>query len=113
MNPFRKRLIIIGSGAFLIIAAGAIAAYLIATNNRISIDTASIQAPLIDLTTAVPGTLNAVYVQAGDTVAANQPVASVGNQIITSKVAGLIVQVNDTIGAQVSPGQTVVEMIDP
>ena len=50
MTTTRKRLIYIGSGALLIIAAGAIAAYLIVTNSRVSIDTSSIQAPLIDLT---------------------------------------------------------------
>ena len=113
MTTTRKRLIYIGSGALLIIAAGVIAAYLITTSSIVSIDTSSIQAPLINLTPAEPGLLDAVYVHEGDTVAANQPIASVGDQTITSKVAGLIVQVNDTIGAQVSPGQTIAEMIDP
>ena len=97
----------------IIIAAGVIAAYLITTSSIVSIDTSSIQAPLINLTPAEPGLLDAVYVHEGDTVTANQPIASVGDQTITSKVAGLIVQVNNTVGAQVSPGQTVVEMIDP
>ncbi len=113
MDSLRKRLIYVGSGALLIIALGAIAAYAIIVNGRVSVDTASIQAPLISLTSAVPGRLDAVYVHVGDTVAANQPVASVGNQVVTSKVAGLVVSVNDAVGAAVGAGSEVVTMIDP
>jgi len=54
-----------------------------------------------------------VYVQAGDLVAANTPVASVGTQVITSKVAGLVVSVNNVVGAEVGLGANVVTMIDP
>lgn len=113
MHAPRKRLIYIGSGALLIIAAGAIAAYLIAANRSVSIDTASIQAPLIGLAPAAPGRLDAVYVSAGDRVAANQPVASVGTQVITSKVAGLVLQADDAIGSAVGPGVDIVTMLDP
>ena len=77
------------------------------------IDTATISAPLIQLTPVSAGSLNAVYVNEGDTVAANTPVAEVGTEIITTKVAGTIVQVTDTIGAHIAPGESVVEMIDP
>lgn len=113
MSSLRKQLLYVGSGALLIIIAGAVGAYLILTSGRVSIDTASIQAPLIGLTSTVPGVLDAVYVHTGDTVSANQPVASVGTQIITSKVAGLVVSVNDTVGAQVNAGIDIVTMIDP
>ena len=113
MTSTRKRLFSIIGTALLIIAAGVIAAYLIITSGRVSIDTASIQAPLINLTSAAPGRLDALYVQAGDTVTANEPVASVGTQTITSKVAGLVVSVDDTVGAQVSAATPVVTMIDP
>ena len=113
MTPTRKRLFSIIGAALLIIAAGMIAAYFIITNGRVSIDTASIEAPLIGLTSTMPGRLDALYVQAGDTVTANEPVALVGTQTITSKVAGLIVSVDDTVGAQVSATTAVVTMIDP
>lgn len=113
MMSLRKRLIYVGGGALLIIAIGATTAYLITTSGRVSIDTASIQAPLIGLTSTAPGLLDAVYVNVGDLVAANQPVAEVGNQIITSKVAGLVVSVGDTVGAPVGAGGSVVTMIDP
>lgn len=113
MNSLHKRLITIGGGALLIIAAGAVAAYFIVANGRVAVDTASVQAPLIGLTSTAPGRLDALYVHAGDFVAANTPVASVGNQIITTKIAGLIVSVNDIVGAQVGAGVTVATMIDP
>jgi multidrug resistance efflux pump len=113
MMSLRKRVMYFGGGALIIIVAGAIAAFSIVTSGRVSIDTASIQAPLIGLTSTAPGLLDAVYVHPGDTVAANQPVAEVGTQVITSKVAGLVVMVNDTLGAPVSSGQVVAQMIDP
>ncbi len=113
MTSLRTRLIYIGGGALLIIAAGAIAAYLIVANSRVAVDAASIQAPLVMLTPTVPGHLDAVYVHVGDAIAANTPVAQVGSQVITSKVAGLVVSVNDTAGALVGAGESVVTMIDP
>jgi multidrug resistance efflux pump len=109
----RRRLIIWGSPALAILVAAGIAIYIITSGQSVSIDTATISAPLIELTPMSAGSLNAVYVNEGDTVAANTPVAEVGTEIITTKVAGTIVQVNNTIGAQIAPGQTVVEMIDP
>jgi multidrug efflux pump subunit AcrA (membrane-fusion protein) len=112
MTSLRKQLIYIGIGVSIIIV-GAVVAYSIATNGRLSVDTASIQAPLIGLTSAAPGHLDAVYVHPGDIVAANTPVAAVGSQVITNKVAGLVVSVNDTVGALVGAGETVVTMIDP
>lgn len=103
----------VGGAALLIIAAGLTAAYGIATNGRVSVDTASIQAPLIALTPAASGRLDAVYVQPGDTVTANQPLAEVGTQTLTSKVAGLIVSINGAIGSQITSSVPVVTMIDP
>jgi multidrug resistance efflux pump len=112
MDSLKKRLTYFGGGALLILAIGATAAYFIISNGRISVDTATIQAPLINLSPTVPGRLDAVYVNAGDMVAANTPVASVGTQIITSSVAGLIVSVNNVVGAEVGPGANIVTMID-
>jgi multidrug resistance efflux pump len=113
MDSLKKRLTYFGGGALLILAIGATAAYFIVSNGRISVDTATIQAPLINLSPTVPGRLDAVYVNAGDMVAANTPLASVGTQVITSSVAGLIVSVNNVVGAEVDPGTNVVTMIDP
>lgn len=113
MTSSRKRLMYIGGSALLILALGAVAAYFIIIQSRVSVDTATIQAPLISLSPSVPGHLDVVYVHAGDRIAANTPVASVGTQVLTSKVAGLVVSVNNAVGALISAGTPVVTMIDP
>lgn len=104
---------IFGGIAVVIIVAAVVAAYFMLSASRVYIDTASIDAPLINLAPSTAGRLNAVYVNPGDTVAANQPVALVGTEILESKVAGLIVNVNDTVGANVAPGEAVVTEVDP
>ncbi len=109
----KKRLIVYGVVASLIIVLGGVAAYMLMNNRSVYIDTASITAPTIMLGPTSAGRLNAVYVQEGDTIAANTPVAEIGTEIVTSKVAGIVTQVNDTVGAAVTPGTDVVSMIDP
>lgn len=113
MNSFNSRFFAIVGGALLIVALGAVAAYFIVSNSSVAVDAASIEAPLITLTPTVPGHLDAVYVHVGDLIAVNTPVAQVGSQVITSKSAGTIVAVNDTVGALVGAGESVVTMIDP
>jgi multidrug resistance efflux pump len=82
-------------------------------SSRVYIDTSSIVAPEIDLSPAQGGILEDVYVNEGDTVMANETVARVGDQLIQAKVAGIIISVPDTVGAEVTPGSPVVTMIDP
>jgi multidrug resistance efflux pump len=112
-KSLRSRLLIFGGTGLAIIVIAAVVAYFISSGNVVSIDTASIEAPLIDLSPTGSGQLNAVYVNEGDVLPANTPVALVGTEVIDTKVAGLIVQVNDTVGAQIGSDQAVVEMIDP
>ncbi len=95
----------------LIVAGGFI--YWRMYQGRISIDTASIEAPEIDLAPSTGDILEEVYVREGDTVPANMVVARVGNELLKSKVAGLIVSVPKNVGADVRSGETVVAMIDP
>lgn len=109
----RRRLKLFGGAAVLILAVAGMAAYLIISGATIAIDSASVSAPLISLSPTAPGRLNAVYANEGDILPANTPVALVGTEVIKTKVAGLIVQVTDTVGAQVAPGEVVAQMIDP
>jgi len=109
----RRRLIRYGSAALVILAAAGVYAYLLSSNREVAITTSTISAPLIDLSPSTGGRLNAVYVNPGDRVAAYTPIALVGTEVVKTKVAGLIVQINNTIGAQITPGQSVAEMIDP
>ncbi len=112
-HELRRRLIVFGGTGLIILVAAGIVSYTISTSREVAIDTASISAPIIDLSPTESGRLNAIYVNEGDVLPANALVALVGTEVIKTKTAGLIVQVNDTIGAQIAPGQVVVEMIDP
>ena len=97
----------------LIAAAATGIVYSQILSKRVYIDSASIQAPEIDLAASQAGVLEDIYVNEGDQVSANQTIARVGNQLIQSKIAGLIVSLPDTVGAQVNAGETVATMIDP
>ena len=57
-----------------------------------------------------------MYVNAGDMVTANEPVARVGDEVVEAQTAGEIVSVNNNIGQYMNTltGQgTVATMIDP
>lgn len=109
----RKTWIITG---LVVVCIGAIAAgviYWYTNSQYVYVDNSTIQAPEITLSPSTPGILEQVYVNEGDTVAANQIVARVGNELVKTKVPGIIVSVPATIGAEVNPNQAVVTMIDP
>jgi multidrug resistance efflux pump len=82
------------------------------TAGKIKTDNASIEAPIIDLSSTTLGSLEDIYVNVGDNIVANTQVAKVGNEIITSKVSGIIVSVNHQEGQTFSPGQPVVSMVN-
>jgi len=97
--------------AIVVLAGGFI--YWRVTSTRVYVDTASIEAPLIALAPSQAGTLEEVYVNVGDSVPQDTTVARVGNELIKSKVAGVIVSTPNNIGAQINPGTAVVTMVDP
>lgn len=105
--------IITGIIVLLIAAATGGGIYVWVTSQRVYVDQASIVAPEIDLSPSQPGILQNVYVQEGDEVPANFTVAQVGNELIQTQVAGIIISVPDQVGAQVNAGTTIVAMIDP
>ena len=81
--------------------------------DTVSIENSSISAPIINLSPTTSGTLKASYVQAGDIVAANTPLALIGTEVITSQVAGTIISIDNDLGTTYAPGQTVASMIQP
>ncbi len=105
----------IATGIIVAVIAAAAAGFIYwrVSSSSVYVDAASIQAPLIDLAPSQQGTLQDVYVNVGDTVPQDTAVARVGNELIKTKVAGIIVSEPDTIGAQINPGQAVVSMVDP
>ncbi len=112
-NPARAMWIRTGIAVVVIAAASTGLIYWRVTSARVYVDSASIEAPLIDLSPSSPGTLEDVYVKVGDEVAQNTIVARVGNELVETQVAGIIVSVPENIGAQVDPTKPVATMIDP
>ena len=96
-----------------IVAIGGGIMYWKNSQSRIYIEKAEVSAPIIDLAAQNPGTLNDVMVSVGDTVGENSPVARVGDEIIKSKVGGLIVSTKNDSGKIFNRGESVVSMISP
>lgn len=102
---------------FSVLAAVAIVAggiYWYVSSRTVYIDQSVIQAPLINLSPSNSGSLQAVFVNVGDFVTANQPVARVGDEIVESQTSGEIVSIDQNIGELENAGQSVVAtMVDP
>ncbi|HVW71861.1 MAG TPA: efflux RND transporter periplasmic adaptor subunit [Candidatus Paceibacterota bacterium] len=112
----QSRLPLIVAVSLVVVVGGAVAAlaYWGVSRNEVAIDKASVEAPTVVLSPTAAGTLNAVYVNVGDTIPANTVVAEVGTQLLKSGSAGgVVVDTNKNIGAQIAPGTAVVTLIDP
>lgn len=109
----RTRLFLFGGSGVAILVAALIGAYFITSSRSVSIDTATISAPLISLAPTTGGRLNAVYAAVGDTLSANAPVALVGTEVVRTRVAGQLVQITNTIGAHIAPGAPIAQIVDP
>ena len=115
-NGGRGKLMVWVIGVIVVIGGAGAGLYYYVSSKTIYIDLSQIQAPLINLSPANSGVLQALYVKAGDTVTANEPVALVGNEVVESQTAGEIVSVDKNIGQYMNTmtGQgTVATMIDP
>lgn len=114
-NTKRKVMIIAGSvlAALLVIIAGA---YIYVSSKTVYIDQSVIAAPLVELSPVNSGILEAVFVNVGDAVSQDTPVARVGDEVVKAKTSGEIVSVDNNIGefVNVLTGQgAVAAMIDP
>ena len=110
-----SRLPLIVAAFIVVVLGGGIAglAYVASSSKTVYIENSTIQAPVVDLSPTAAGTLNAVYVSAGDMVAPNTVVATVGTELIKTTSGGLVLSANNNIGKTVSPSDVVVSMIDP
>ena len=111
-----RKLIIWVIVALVVVGGAGAGLYYYVSSKTVYIDLSQIQAPLINLSPTNSGVLQALYVNPGDTVAANEPVALVGNDVVESQTAGEIVTTNNNIGQYMNTvtGQgTVATMIDP
>ena len=79
---------------------------------KVVVENSSIEAPIINLSSSTSGILSEVYVSPGDVIEDNTAVAKVGNEIILSKVKGVVVSVNHQEGQFFSAGSSIVSMIN-
>ncbi|MEI8174457.1 MAG: efflux RND transporter periplasmic adaptor subunit [bacterium] len=80
--------------------------------DTVFIENSTLEAPIVNLSPTLPGTLNALYVKEGDMVSANEQVALVGSQIISTKNSGIVASAPVVLGSYFSPGQTVVSIVN-
>jgi len=109
----RNKIIIISAVLLLIVGSVAGFMYWKTTSARIYVEKAKVYAPTISLYPKVAGTLQEVYVNVGDTVGINAPIARVGNELIKAKSTGLVLSVSTNVGASFGPTTAVATMIDP
>ena len=101
---------VIGILVFVLILVG-LTVWKIETN-QIKIENSTISSPVINLSPTSMGILEEIYVKPGEKVEANTSVAKVGNEMINTKVAGIITSVNHAEGQVFSPGMPVASMIN-
>jgi multidrug resistance efflux pump len=106
-----RALIVIGLVLVVGVAGGIW--YFVAASHEVKIENSQVTADAINLAPAVGGRLNAVYVHEGDMIDANTVVALSGNELIKTKIGGLVIMAREDIGKSIAPGETVVSMIDP
>lgn len=83
------------------------------TSSRVYVENSTVSAPVINLSATIAGSLEQVFVNAGDNVQDSSPIARVGNQLIKANSAGQILSIDTNIGDNFTPGQTVATMINP
>lgn len=84
----------------------------LSTRNTVLIENSFLEAPVINLSPATPGILYALYVNEGDRITSNSPVALVGSQTIYSKDGGIVASAPKVIGSYFNVGQTVASVIN-
>lgn len=99
--------------SIIIISLASIYLYFSLIGGRIYTDKAAISAPTINLAPQGSGLLEEILVNVGDTVPANTVVARIGNELIKTKVAGVITSTQSDAGKLFNRSETVVSMFDP
>ncbi|MFA5926240.1 MAG: HlyD family secretion protein [Parcubacteria group bacterium] len=108
----RKKLMLLALIAFVVAGVVAIL-YLSLSKKRIYVEKSSVAASSIDLSSQSGGTLQKIFVEAGGRVGANEAVAQIGNDIVKTKEAGIIISAQNDIGKNFSPQETVAAMVKP
>ncbi len=111
---FKNKKFIISALAVLVVV-GAVAGFIYwkTTSARVYVESAKIYAPTISLYPKVGGTLQEVYVNVGDRVQINAPIARVGSELVKAKTDGLILSVQTNVGSSYGPTTAIATMINP
>lgn len=108
-----RRIMIIVLIVFVIAASAVGLIYLDVISKRVYVEKSEIDASQITLSSKTGGILEEIYVREGDEVPANAVVAKVGNELVKSKDAGLVISRQDAVGKFFNPGETIVTTINP
>ena len=96
--------------ALVLLVAGGV--YMWQASKTVSIDNAALTAPSTNAVTQGGGVLKEVYGSVGDSVLSHRPIARVGNEMVTSDVAGSITSIRQDVGAYIAPGTPVATLIN-
>ena len=80
-------------------------------SGTVLIEDSLLKAPMVQLSPTSAGTLNALYVKPGDTVAAGAEIALVGTNVVSTKEAGIISDTPEALGGYYTPGQRVATLV--
>lgn len=123
MNEKRKKLIMT-TVALMIIALGSIVVYYWYNNtNYVSTEDARVAGDIIKVSPQISGKLLELNVEEGDTLVKDQilgrqemislPDTNIDQSVVRSPINGFVIKKQGTVGEIVSPGQTLVMMVDP
>lgn len=112
-SPLKNKWMKGGILLFLLVCLAGLTFYFESSTSTIKIDKSSISAPTIGLSPTVSGPLEELLVDEGDVVEAYTPVARVGDELIKTKVPGIIISTKENTGTIFPAGTPVVTMIDP
>jgi len=87
--------------------------YWYVSSQSIYTDNALVSADVTNLTPTTPGILNQVLVNVGDEVPANTVVAQVGNELLKTKTDSEVVTTDTAVGTNITPGVSVVGVVNP
>jgi multidrug resistance efflux pump len=108
-----RRIMIVFLAVFFVVAGLFGLGYLDVVSKRVYVEKSEIDAPQIALSSKSGGILEELFVKEGDEIPAEKVVARIGNELVKSKDAGLVIIRQNSIGKYFNPGEMVVTMIRP
>ncbi len=87
--------------------------YYFKKEGRVAIDNSQVSAPIINIASQIPGTLNEIDVNENQTVKKGDLLGVVGTQSIRAQTDGIIIQANKEIGSTLTGASNLVQMVNP